>query len=126
MLKVPYKTNDVTREDIPLFFEALKVHLPLMRCLTAAQDDLVMCAELKKQDSRLLVATVKMYRSEPVTAVEVIWGKHVPVMRDWMQKKYLWFRMYQGQPDAFIEYMDTYRKDFKVNQQPIMAFTVTV
>lgn len=127
MLKPTFSVNGVTREDIPRFFEAFKVHLPLVKCLVGMQDNLVLCAELKKSDSQLLVADVKMYRSEPAAIVEVIWSKHVPVMRDWMLKKHLWFKMDKGEPLILIEYLEAYREDFKVDHEmPIAAFNVTV
>lgn len=127
MLKALYETNAVTHKDIPLFLEAFKVHLPFVRYLTGKDDNLVFCAEFKKADSRLLSVVVKIYRSEPVTTIEVIWRKHVPVMQEWMLKKHLWFKMNRGEPEVFIEYLDAYMEDFKVNHEmPIAAFNVTV
>ena len=115
---------EVTREDIKKFFLELKVHLSLLNALSKASEESVFCAEFIPGDYHIAV-TVTAYNKQEASISEVVRGLHVKFYTDWTMSKRLWFRLRNGEPEAFIEYLDDYVDKFKVQLElPQVTFTV--
>lgn len=116
--------TEITREDIKTFFLQLKAHLPLLGAMSKASEELVFCGEFIPEDYPVMVR-VTAYNKEEASIAEVVRGMHVKFYTEWTVSKRLWFRLRNGEPEAFIEYLDDYVDKFKVQlERPQAAFTV--
>ena len=117
---------EVTREDIKKFFLQLKEHLSLLDALSKASEEAVFCAEFI-QEGCFITVTVTAYNKEEASISEVVRGLHVKFYTEWTMSKRLWFRLRNGEPEAFIEYLDDYVDKFKVQLElPQVTFVVNL